>query len=608
MAITHLLPLLTCLCGVLGSPYLSTDIPAATSPPTCPPGAFLRTCTTFETPPCPCPGQSNVVSVSLFLREVVQRQSTWNKTLFTVNGTVPGPELIFDEGDTVKIHVTNLMSVPSVIHWHGMVQVTTMYSDGVPGVTQRLIYPDEEVTYTFTASPAGTYWYHGHFNDQYTDGLFGPLIIRPRYQTDYIAADDVTFMIQDYYKDDAHSLIDIFYLTPESGGDEPIPNFVNVNGQMSETLFVTVDRSRVSKFRFIASNALSVFNISIDGVVMSIVEVDGSAVEPYPVSFFSLNVAQRVVVEVDWSTVDLMYDRVWLTVNAIAEMYPINITGYIPPYEDTDENDGDADDVVRPFFRGTIRLSSDGTSLPTTTPSICPSCLGIAPSDFNLLAARPVYVHPAPDPTHSLYLETVFDSDDLNINRAFFNGVTLPPEPYVDTPLLYAVKESPKSFGPSAFNAANYSFDPELKAIGSNGKGAYYLPYGAVVDILINNTDGGDHPFHFHGHSFWIIATGEYPEAEQLYRDNYLDRDVVTVPAESWAKIRIVADNPGVWTFHCHIEWHVAAGLVSMFYEASDLIDATIPPDFLELSPASHTLSPSLMVLIVSALMGWFVN
>jgi FtsP/CotA-like multicopper oxidase with cupredoxin domain len=366
----------------------------------------------------------------------------------------------------------------------------------------------------------------------------------------------------------------------------------------------------VSKFHFIALNALLVFNISIDGMVMSIVEVDGCAVEPYPVSFFSLNVAQKVIVEVDWSTVDLMYNRVWLTVNAIAEMYPINITGYIPPYEYTDKNDGDADDVVRPFFRGTICLSSDGMSLPTTTPSICPSCLGIALSNFNLLAAQPVYVRPAPDPTHLLYLETVFDSNNLNINCACFNGVTLLPEPYVATLLLYTVKESPKSFGPSAFNAVNYFFDPELKAIGSNGKCAYYLPYGVVVDILINNTDGGDHPFHFHGHSFWIIATGKYPEAEQLYCDNYLNWDVITVPAESLAKIRIVADNPGVWTFHCHIEWHVAAGLISMFYEVSDLIDATIPPDFLELSPTSHTLSPSLMlmVLIVSVLMGWFVN
>ena len=90
--------------------------------------------------------------------------------------------------------------------------------------------------------------------------------------------------------------------------------------------------------------------------------------------------------------------------------------------------------------------------------------------------------------------------------------------------------------------------------------------------MLINNTDGGGHPFHLHGHNFWVVATSNEPDAEIVYKGKYVLRDVVTVPAVGWAKIRFVADNPGVWLFHCHIDWHGRAGLVTTFIEAPEFL------------------------------------
>ena len=96
----------------------------------------------------------------------------------------------------------------------------------------------------------------------------------------------------------------------------------------------------------------------------------------------------------------------------------------------------------------------------------------------------------------------------------------------------------------------------EAHGILYDANATYYLPYGAVIDVLINNTDGGEHPIHFHGHAFWVIATSVFEEAENLFSHNWVRRDVVSVPAQGWAKIRFVADNPGVWVTHCHIgEW-----------------------------------------------------
>jgi FtsP/CotA-like multicopper oxidase with cupredoxin domain len=71
--------------------------------------------------------------------------------------------------------------------------------------------------------------------------------------------------------------------------------------------------------------------------------------------------------------------------------------------------------------------------------------------------------------------------------------------------------------------------------------------------MLVNNTDGGEHPWHLHGYDFWVVATSAAPELEQTYAPHYVRRDVVSVPGFGWAKLRFVADNPGIWVMHCHI-------------------------------------------------------
>ena len=137
-------------------------------------------------------------------------------------------------------------------------------------------------------------------------------------------------------------------------------------------------------------------------------------------------------------------------------------------------------------------------------------------------------------------------------------------------PILYQYIDGSMSLEDVENMIPEYKVDPssgELAIVG-NANDPFIIPYNAVVDILINNTDGGEHPMHFHGHKFWVIATSEYPEAEHLYVDNYLLRDIVSVPAQGWAKIRFIANNPGVWLLHCQITWHIAAGLTSKVIEA----------------------------------------
>jgi plastocyanin len=107
------------------------------------------------------------------------------------NGQMPGPELRVSEGDTVRVTLRNELSVPTTIHWHGINVPNAM--DGVAGLNQAPVKPGEEFVYEFTATPAGTRWYHSHTDAdlQVPMGLYGALIVEPRgrpatYDRDYV--------------------------------------------------------------------------------------------------------------------------------------------------------------------------------------------------------------------------------------------------------------------------------------------------------------------------------------------------------------------------------------------------------------------------------------
>jgi len=115
----------------------------------------------------------------------------------TFNGTIPGPTIIANWGDKIKVHVTNRMvNNGTAIHWHGVRQLNSLLADGVPGVTQCPIAPGESMTYEFRATQYGSSWYHSHFSLQYSEGLFGGMIINGPANGDY-DEDLGTLLLQD---------------------------------------------------------------------------------------------------------------------------------------------------------------------------------------------------------------------------------------------------------------------------------------------------------------------------------------------------------------------------------------------------------------------------
>ena len=101
------------------------------------------------------------------------------REMVLMNGQFPGPQLNLHYGDNVEVVVTNHLPVEATVHFHGIEQDGTPWSDGVPGVSQKPIQPGAGFTYRWTATQYGTYWYHGHAQGLIQDGLFGAIVIQP---------------------------------------------------------------------------------------------------------------------------------------------------------------------------------------------------------------------------------------------------------------------------------------------------------------------------------------------------------------------------------------------------------------------------------------------
>jgi FtsP/CotA-like multicopper oxidase with cupredoxin domain len=105
-------------------------------------------------------------------------------TAMAYNEQVPGPQIRVHQGDRIRVVLTNHLTEPTTIHWHGVTVPNAM--DGVPYVTQKPVMPGQQFTYEFTVKDSpGTYLYHSHFDStaQVGDGLYGAFVIEPKHRT-----------------------------------------------------------------------------------------------------------------------------------------------------------------------------------------------------------------------------------------------------------------------------------------------------------------------------------------------------------------------------------------------------------------------------------------
>ncbi|WP_051068535.1 copper resistance system multicopper oxidase [Thiobacillus denitrificans] len=243
----------------------------------------------------------------------------------TINGSIPAPTLRMREGDTVTIRVTNKLRVPTSVHWHGIILPYQM--DGVPGISYKGIAPGETFTYRFKVGQSGTYWYHSHSGFQEQTGMYGAIVIEPaagerlRVDRDYVVqlsdwTDEDPMRVfaklkmqSDYYNFNEPTAPDFFRDVSRNGFRAALDNRKMWNEmRMSPTdladisaytytylmngnapdgnwtgLFRPGERVRL---RFVSSGTQSFFDVRIPGLKMSVVQTDGQDVEPVTVDEF----------------------------------------------------------------------------------------------------------------------------------------------------------------------------------------------------------------------------------------------------------------------------------------------------------------------------------
>ncbi|KAF8156788.1 ferroxidase [Crassisporium funariophilum] len=470
-----------------------------------------------------------------------------------VNNTWPPPPIDISTEDSLVVHVTNSLDQPSTLHHHGMFFNSTSWMDGAQGVSECGIPPGGQFDYIVPINSSnqwGTYWVHAHASGQYVDGLRAPVVLHPPKEV-HSYDDEFTVVLGDWYHDEHPVLIKQFISIANPGGAEPVPDSALIYFAQNATYRGPISGSTPSsvtsavgfndnstlpfepgktyRLRIVNTSAFAAFFFWIDGHDMRIIEVDGTDVEESPIDLISVTVAQR-------------YSILVTARNDTSSNWAIHAN------MDTDMFDTVPD-----------TLNPNVTSSITYSPSASLTDLGFVDAyhDVNDTALVPIIQIAQPRATKTIELEVTFDTMDDGTNHAMFNQVTY------NSPLVPAIF-SALSLGSNATVANAY------------GPQSFVVEYMDVIDIVIKNGDAGKHPFHLHGHKPMIVGRSQdYTSDDPILNPpivegqlNPVRRDTVQIPSMNSATMRVVADNPGVWFLHCHIEWHLEVGLAIQLIEA----------------------------------------
>ncbi|KAI8235004.1 Iron transport multicopper oxidase fetC [Colletotrichum sp. SAR 10_99] len=460
-----------------------------------------------------------------------------------INGQWPCPKIEANVGDTIVVHLTNKLGNQTTgIHFHGIDQISTNWMDGPSMVTQCPLPPDSSMTYSFTANAGGTYWYHSHNMGQYPDGMRGPLIIHDpqdpyagQYDEDYLLT------VSDWYNDQSIPLVQKMLVPSNAHFQPPIPNGIIINDGASANY--KFEKGKTYRFRVINYAAIASFMLHFDSHDMNLIMIDSAYIKQKTTYQIRITPAQR-------------YDILIKCIDRDNRNYPFLISADI-----NRDWSNKALDQSWPF-NATGQLVMD-QSKPFTTDSVAEW----KPSDDSVYEP---YGDEAilPDATTTIQFNWQFCFDSAGIPRACVNG-----SPYVDqkVPTLYSVASTGENnTNPAVYGAVH----------------PFIVSYGEVVDIVVNNRDDAVHPFHLHGHHFQVLkrpasGTGDWPGADRARLNQKPPRrDTVSVMGNSYAVLRFEATNPGVYLFHCHIEWHVEMGLTATIIEAPEMLrNLTLPDD-----------------------------
>jgi len=541
------------------------------------------------------------------------------RTMLLVEDSNPGPEIRAEVGDTVRIRLINHHpSEATSLHFHGLRQLNNVYNDGSSTATQCPVGPMQTQVYEFKAMDAGTHYWHGHLSMNRNDGFQGPLVITNLSDSNEVAleekyVEDHVVFLQDWYHKtgqerrtglDTNPFIWIgngqTYLMNGKGRFGGCFNQSNGNPIIDESDMcddactaenymapIDVVANSTYRLRIINAGELVGVNFAIAGHKLTVVEAEGSLVEPFEVDNLDIMPAQRY--------------SVLITANQDPGSYHITTSVM---YRN-----------VGPHLIGNSYLNYIGSDAG-------PPKYGVG------LPAHPVWNDPESGPgldakLKSADLSTNSDADILkenpnreliivgtqarnpdrnNLLRWALNNMTqeFPAEPVIVTAYDAVNAESaldwPETVIPGTITVPDkppttWNYTEKIQEyvgdkLEMGGPTIIKLTKGDVVDLVLQNALALNgvaemHSWHLHGHSFYVIGEGYGifdPETDKktFNLDNPVRRDTIALWPKRWAVLRFKADNPGVWAFHCTQNSHGVMGMGLNFVVSPDML--SLPP------------------------------
>ncbi|KAL4728215.1 hypothetical protein ACLX1H_004957 [Fusarium chlamydosporum] len=486
--------------------------------------------------------------------------------MLLINNQFPGPLVECNEGDTIIVHIKNDAPNATAVHFHGMFQNGTNNMDGTVGITQCPIAPSSTFTYKFDVKGQhGTYWYHAHHSAQASDGLLGPMVVHSKKEQDLQKIDyasDRVVMIQDHYHNLTSELL-MEYLAPDQENNEPVPDNGLINGRgvrdcsdfkgwhcnstNREISDIELEPGKRHRLRIINVGAFAEFQIQFDEHSLYLTEVDGTDVHPEPIHRLNILPAQRYSVVLETNATS--GTAFWMRARMVTHCFK----------NENERLQSETKAVIR--YQSPDEKASNGKPISKEWPD----AIEVICRDLNTSSLRPVEVISPPPTDEIIILRANFEIGDWRLARGFFNDSTWHPNatnPSLHRFLNFGTQSTSKKT-PITINEDLFDRKKEF-VLETNGI--------RTVDISINNFDDGAHPFHLHGHKFFVLLQGRdgyppspanlpgYLEKHNLL-ENPLRRDTLTVEGYAWAVIRVVLDNPGLWAFHCHNTWHAESGM-----------------------------------------------
>ena len=507
---------------------------------------------------------------------------------FAVNGSVPGPLVRLKEGEAVTLHVANYLAQDTSIHWHGL--LLPFQFDGVPGVSFPGIKPGETFVYELPAlRQSGTYWWHSHSNLQEQAGHYGPIIIDPAGPDPVQADRDYVLLLsefsplhphtimaklkkgEEYFNRQKTSWTDDYRLSGSDrrmwAGMRMMPTDIAdvtgstytylINGHAPEDsleyLFSPGERVRL---RIINGSAMSFFNIRIPGVRMSVVQADGKNVRPIEVDEFQIGTAETYDIVVEptaeaHTIVAEAMDRSGMAVATLASRAgarapvpslrdPVLLTMTDMGHGGMDHSGGDHSNMGHAPSTGGM----DHGSMKMRDTSSVPPDVALGPG-VDMVSANPADRMGDPGLGLDNVGHKVLTYRDLTALEP--NDDPRKPSRHMQIHLTGNMERYMWSFDGRKFNAVA---DQPIR-----------FAYNERVRVKLVNDTMMAHPIHLHGHFFELVNGADRMHQPQKHT-------VIVQPGGS-ATFDLTADEPGDWAFHCHLLYHMHAGMFQVVTVAS---------------------------------------